>query len=251
MRAECPLVIPTYCIAHREPKLAAHLYDALIHTPPRPDYPALVSVVAHPVIAHLAPAQGLVNICGYRKIIIRGGDKPHRTISTAACRTVARAETEPHPGFDFLLCRHDFFKLGGKHRNIREQWDGCHHRDDLRDCLNLAVEMGVMSHAERCALEAEPALIEGGISMGVFPADLVREILSKVWPLYQEFARRHRGRFMHYDPRQRRCIAFLAERVETHFILRELRQRYTPALPGELFGCLTSSWDGPWEAGKI
>ena len=241
--------IPTYCIAHREPRLAAHLYDAIIHTPPRQDYKALVSVVAHEVIARLAPPNGLVNVCGYRKILTRG-EKPHVTITTAQCAQLARAQTEPRPGFEFLLCLHDFFKVGRTHKNIREQWDGCHHKIDLRDCLNLAVEMGVMTDPDRRALEAEPALIEGGCSMGVFPGNLVREILARVWPLYQEFARRYRTRFMSYDKKQRRCIAFLAERVETHFILRELRQRYS-TLPSELFGCLTSSWDGPWEPGTM
>ncbi|HEY4970958.1 MAG TPA: hypothetical protein VII35_13720 [Steroidobacteraceae bacterium] len=244
-------MIPTYCIAHREPKLSAHLYEALIHTPPRPDYAALVSVVAHPVIAQLVPTSGLVNICGYRKIVTHHGGTNHKTITTAQCARIPRVQTEPHSGFDFLLCNHDFFKLGRVHKSIREQWDAAHHKEDLRDCLNLAVEMGVMTAAERLALEAEPALIEGGCSMGVFPASLVREILAKVWPLYQEFARRYRARFMRYDPMQRRCIPFLAERVETHFILRELRQRYTTKLPPELFGCLTASWDGPWEAGRI
>jgi hypothetical protein len=243
-------VIPTYCIAHKDPRLSAHLYDAIIHTPPRQDYKVLVSVVAHPVIAALAPS-GLMTICGYRKIVTRGDSKPHRTITTAACAQVPRATAEPHPGFEFLLCAHDFFRIGGKHRNVREQWDACHHRDDLRDCLNLAQELGVMSPGERTALEAEPMLIEGGCSMGVFPGWLVRETFNKVWPLYQEFARRHRNRFMRYDPVQRRCIAFLAERVETHFILKELRRRYPGKLPPELFGCLTSSWDGPWAAGTI
>jgi hypothetical protein len=243
-------VIPTYCIAHREPRLAAHLYDALIHTPPRHDYKALVSVVAHPVVAALAP-DGLVNVCGYRKIVTRGPAAPHRTITTAQCATVPRVDAEPRPGFEFLLCGHDFFKLGRRHRNVREQWDACHHKEDLRDCLALAVEMGVMSPTERLALEAEPMLIEGGFAMGVYPSTLVRETFAVTWPLYQEFSRRYAARFTAYDPLQRRCIAFLAERVETHFILRELRRRYTSRLPPELFGCLTSSWDGRWEAGTI
>jgi len=244
-------MIPTYCIAHKEPRLPAHLYDAIIHTPPREDYKALVSVVAHPVIVQLAPATGPVNICGYRKIVVRGGDKPHQTISTAECARVPRAETEPRPGFEFLLCAHNFFKVGRVHRTIRQQWDACHHKEDLRDGLNLAQEMGVMSLAERRALEAEPMLIEGGFAMGVFPAELVRESLSKVWPLYQAFARLYRGRFLRYDPMQRRCIAFLAERIETHFILKDLRRRYPSGLPPELFGCLTASWDGPWVGGTM
>jgi hypothetical protein len=243
-------LIPTYCIAHREPRLSAHLYDVIISTPPREDYQALVSVVAHQVIARLAPQTGLVNVCGYRKIVTRG-NQPHQRISTAQCAQLPRTATEPHEGSEFLLCLHDFFSVGRRHRNIKEQWDSCHHGQDLRDCLNLAVQMGVMSNGERRALEAEPALIEGGCAMGVFPGALVRQIINAVFPLYQEFARRYRARFMKYDPRQRRCIAFLAERVETHFILRELRQRYSKFPDTEVFGCLTSSWDGPWEAGTI
>lgn len=243
-------VIATYCIAHKAPQLAPHLYDAIIHTPPRHDYPALVSVVAHPVLAQLAPA-GLVNVCGWRKIVVRGGEPPHRTITVAQCQQIERAQTEPHPGFEFLVCEHDFFKIGRLHKNIRQQWNSSHHQEDLRDCLNLAVSMGLMTSSERCTLEAETALIEGGISMGVFPGDFWREVSGKVWPLYQEFARRYRARFMRYDPVQRRCIAFLAERVETHFILKELRRRYPGPLPREVFGCLTASQDGPWVAGTI
>lgn len=242
-------MIPTFCIAHREPRIAAHLYDVVIHTPPRQDYQALVSVVAHPVIARLAPAEGLVNVCGYRKIVTHGKE-PHRRISRAQCAQVPRAQVEPRPGFEFLLCQHNFFQVGRRHRTIRDQWDGCHHHEDLRDCLNLAVEMKVMTAAERLDLEAEPALIEGGCAMGVYPAALVRQTIDRVFPLYQEFTRRYQSRFLRYDPKQRRCIAFLAERVETHFILRELRQRYG-GLPDGLFGTLTASWDGPWEAGTI
>jgi hypothetical protein len=243
-------VIATYCIAHRDAKLSAHLYDALIHTPPRADYQALVSVVAHPVLALLAPAGALMNICGWRKIITRG-ETSHRTVTPLQSMQIRRTDSEPHPGFDFLLCLHDFFQVGRRHKNVREQWNSSHHQEDLRECLNLALKMGVMTPGERSALEAEPALIEGGCSMGVYPGDFVRATLEKVWPLYQEFARLHRGRFMRYDPVQRRCVAFLAERIETHFILKELRRRYSIPLPRELFGCLTACWEGPWEAGRI
>lgn len=245
-------MIPIYCIAHKDPKLAAHLYDAIINTPKRRDYSALVSVVAHPLIANIAPTHGLVGICGWRKIVVRGvPDKAHRVVTTAECTRITRESVEPHPGFDFLLCEHNFFKVGGRTKTIKEQWDKCHHSQDLTDCLDLAEEMRVMTSGDRLALEAEPALIEGGFSMGVYPGQLVRDSLAKVIPLYMEFARRYRWRFMRYDPVQRRCVAFLCERVETHFILKELRARYPHRLPPELFGCLTSSWDGKWEAGTM
>jgi hypothetical protein len=242
-------VIPTFCIAHKPPLLPASLYDVIVHTPPREDYPALASVVAHPVLARLIP-DGPVRICGYRKILTRG-ETSHRTVTVSAAAQIPRVETEPHPWFEFLLCAHDFFKIGREHHNIREQWAASHHEADLRDCLALAVEMGVMSAAEAQALEAEPALIEGGCSMGVYPGALVREIVTRVWPLYAEFVRRHRARFMNYDPVQRRCVAFLAERIETHFLLKELRRRYPSAIPSQVFGCLTAVSDGPWVAGTM
>jgi hypothetical protein len=244
-------VIPTFCISHgREPRLPAHLYDALIHTTPRQDYQALVSVVAHPVIQLLAPSAGLVNICGWRKIMTRG-EPSHRTVPTLHAVRISRADTEPLPGFEFLVCRHDFFKLGHKNRSIVDQWNTAHHLIDLREGLDLAVEMNLFSAIERRALEAEPALIEGGCSMGVFPSAFVRETIDTVFPFYQEFARRFKNRFMRYDPLQRRCVPYLAERIETHFILKEMRRRYGEPLPSELFGCLTSSWDGPWEASTV
>jgi hypothetical protein len=240
-------MIPTYCIAHRDAKLSAHLYDALIHTPPRHDYQALVSVVAHPVLALLAPS-GLMNICGWRKIVTRGMTS-HRTLTPAQSAQLPRSE--PYPGFEFLLCRHDFIALGRRHKNLFEQWNASHHKEDLCDGLNLAIEMGLMTPDERLKLEAETALIEGGCSMGIYPGDFVRATLEKVWPLYQTFVSRYRGRFMHYDPMQRRCVAFLAERIETFFILKELRRRYPGSLPRALFGCLTTAWQGPFESGTI
>jgi len=243
-------MIPTYCIAHREPRLSAHLYDVIIHTPPRADYETLVSVVAHPIMAALAPLDGMMKICGWRKIVTRGV-KSHGTISEATCADLPRKRTEPREGHEFLICAHNFFELGGVSRTIREQWDCSHHKRDLTDCLNLAEEMGVMTREECRALEAEPALIEGGLSMGVFPGWLVRESINKVFPLYREFARRYAPRFGAYDPVQRRCIPFLAERIETHFILKELRRRYANELPAEILGCLVTSWEGPWESGTI
>ena len=243
-------MIPTYCIAHKEPRLAAHLYDAIIHTPPRPDYEALVSVVAHPVIAALAPSTGLVKVCGWRKIVTQG-NKSHETIPEIECSIIPRSKTEPSPGFEFLICAHDFFKIGRRQRSIREQWDAAHYAEDLTDCLELAERMGVMSRGECRALEEEPVLIEGGFSMGAFPATLLRATINRVWPLYRAFAKRYAERFLNYDPMQRRCVPFLAERIETHFILKELRRRYPGGIPREVFGCLTAVWNGPWESGTI
>jgi hypothetical protein len=248
-------MIPRLCIAHKPPQVAAHLYDVIIDTPPREGYEALTSVVAQPSMALLAPDTP-VSVCGYRKIVLRSTptglrSKPHGHISLAECRQTPREQAEPPPGHDFLLCIHNFFKVGGVHKNMVDQWVGCHHGVDWYDIMGLAIEMRIFTPEEVHHLAEEPALVEGGFSMGVYPGYLLRSTIAKVMPLYREFARRHSARFMGYDPVQRRCLAFMAERVETYFILQELVRRYPSGFPNEIFGCLTTVNDGPWTAGTM
>lgn len=200
-------------------------------------------------MALLSPST-LVGICGYRKILVRG-EKAFNKMTLAECALLPREQTEPFPGHEYLLCRHDFFEIGRIHRCIREQWKDAHLEVDLRDCLNLAVEMGILKMVEIRLLEEEPVLIEGGFSMGVYPGSLLRSVINKVFPLYTEFAKRYASRFMEYDPVQRRCIAFMAERIETHFILKDLRQRYPGGIPKEVFGTLMVVNDGPWSSGTM
>ena len=244
-------MIPSLCIAHKPPLLSAKLYDAIIDTPPREDYQTHVSVVAHPSIALLVP-DGPVNICGYRKIMVRKSVcvDSHRTINVGQARGIGREQTEPMPGHEFLICMHNFVKLGGK-GDIKVQWGMAHHMVDFIDAFDLTQEMGILTLQERVALEREPALVEGGCSMGVFPGRLIKDIFAKTIPFYREFAKRHQGRFKNYDPVQRRCIAFLAERLETHFILKEIRARYGGEIPPDIVGCLTAVSDGPWAAGTM
>jgi hypothetical protein len=241
-------MIRTFCIAHRHPTVSKHLYDVVIDTPSKPNYQQLVSVVAHRELLKQAPDE-LVNVCGYRKIMMRG-TATHQTIRPADCEMITRSTVEPAVGREFLLCLHNFVKLGGR-GNIKVQWGMAHLMPDFEAARDLAIEMELMTRDEWRQLEEEPALIEGGCSMGIMPGTLLKEIMGKVIPFYDEFAARHHQRFLKYDPVQRRVIPFLAERIETHFILRELRARYPAGIPSDIFGCLTSVWSGPWEAGRI
>jgi hypothetical protein len=242
-------MIPRLCVAHKPPQVSAHLYDAVLDTPRRDNYEVLVSVVAHPLMARLAPVTP-VGICSYRKLVVRG-EKSHGQMTLAECARLPREQTEPVPGHEYLLCWHDFFKIAGIHKSVKEQWAAAHHEADLHDCLNLAVEMGIFTRGEIRALESEPALIEGGFSMGVYPGELLRRAIETIMPLYYEFVERHGSRFRVYNPVQRRCVAFMAERIETHFILKDLRRRYPRGFPKEIFGTLTIVNDGPWVAGTM
>jgi len=244
-----PGAVPMLCIAHKKPLIPSHLYDAIIDTPSRENYEALVSVVAQPVMARLAP-DGPVGICGYRKVLIHG-ETSHAMWTIAQGAKITWEQTQPRPGHEFLVCMHNFADIGHIHKNVKEQWYFAHRGIDLSDGLNLAREMGIMTEADCRALELEPELVEGGFSMGVFPGKLMRESLTKLIPFYDEFARRYRDRFLKYNPMQRRCVAFLAERMESHFILKELRRRYPSGLPAAIKGCLIGVSDGPWIAGTM
>jgi hypothetical protein len=236
-------------MAHKPPLLPAHLYETLIHTPSGKDYETLVSITAHPHIAVFAELP-LASTCTYRKIVARGSGQTHVFMPVEDGAHFPRMETEPRPGYDFLVCRHHFGNNGGS-GDIKFQWSVAHHDPDLHDALCIARLMGVMSAAECRALENEPALIEGGFAVGVFPGYLMRESINQLLPVYREFARRHGARIRAYDPVQRRCIAFMAERLETHFILKELRQRYPHGIPNEVYGCLLTLTDGPFEPGTM
>jgi hypothetical protein len=243
-------VIPNFCIAHKLPQIAAHLYDALIWTPTRRNYETLTSVVAQAVYARLAP-DPLVTISGYRKVVVRGSGQSHDTLSIAQCDKLPRVEIEPRPGFDFLIVPHNFWKIGHQDKDIKGQWCRWHTEVDWHASMALAIEMGIFTATEVRALGEEPMLIEGGFSAGTFPSWLVRNSLAILIPFYDEYARRYGERIRGYDPVQRRCLAFMAERLETHFILKELRRRYPNGFPDELFGCLLTVNDGPWTAGTM
>jgi hypothetical protein len=236
-------------MAHLPPLIPPHLYETLIHTPAGADYDTLVSVTAQP---HMAVFAGLplVSTCTYRKVVVRGSGQTHIFMPVAFGATFPRIETEPRPGFDFLVCNHHFVKNGGL-GDIKLQWSMAHRDPDLRDALNIAAEMNVMTAAECEALLKEPALIEGGFAVGVYPGPLMRESLNKLVPVYHEFARRHGARVRNYDPVQRRCIAFMAERLETHFILKELRSRYPSGIPNGVYGALLTLSDVPFTPGTM
>lgn len=240
-------MIPRYCIAHKKPQISSHLYDAIVDTPPRPDYEGLVAITAHGPLITLVPKDGLVGICGYRKILTHRIDSDHGHIGIKECQSVNRANLDPRPGHDFLLCvRHI---EGG---TILDQWRSAHVEIEWCDVMALAVEMGVFTLEERAELEAQTVLFEGGLTMGVFPAALVRETFTKLWPLYQEFSRRHQARFITYGDVQRRTVAYLTERLESYFILRELKKHYPEnPTPPEIGGCLVVVNDGPWSVGRM
>lgn len=241
-------MIPRLCIAHKPPIISPSLYDAIIDTPPRANYRTLVSVVAQPVMASLA-GESLIGVCGWRKIVIRG-EASHGFMTRAKATEITRDQTEPRPGFDWLLCKHHFVEHGGR-GGIRQQWSDAHHAQDWRDFMQHAVETHILTEEEVHALGEEPALIEGGFSMGVYPAKFLRETIFKINPLYLQYARCEGARIVQYDPVQRRCLAFMAERLETHFILKELRRCYPKGIPEEIFGTLVAVSDGPWIAGTM
>ncbi len=241
-------MIPMYCLSHREPTLPVQLYDAVIFTKSQPDYETLVGESALPVLARLA-SNSLMGVCTYRKIVARGDPAPLSAQGPyEICDpALAREQVEPHPGYDFLVhkCR---FMSG---LNVIQHFNACHGLTDWVDYMNLATEMGILTAERREALEGGTELIEGGATLGVFPGDILRRILAVAHHLNTTFAARYGERIRGYDPLARRIIASLSERLESYWILDELRIRYPLGIPPQIFGRLLCSETGQYKRGTM
>jgi hypothetical protein len=225
-------MIPTFCVAHKLPLVPGALYDAVINPASQPGYETLVQVAAYPPLIRLAERPGLIGICGLRKFILRGGSG-NECITPQETQKLSRADMAPAAGLDFLVSA---YPLNGA--TILEQYLTCHPAVEWEDFMALAVEMRVIDNRQRREVEESTVLFGGGPPLGVFPARFVQDLASRMSPLYAEFARRHGERIRTYDPIQRRVMAFLAERLESHFISKELERRHLGGVPPQVFGRL-------------
>ncbi len=220
-------MITRYCVAHKPIHLSAHLYDEVIQTPTYPDYELLTAAVTPAALLPLLPQEGLIGICAYRKIVVASGRGYERITRDQSLR-LSRHETEPRRGHEFLV------PINPVDGNIREHYYHHHHKADWEDCMMIAN----FSPEERKELEGSTVLAEGGCQMGVYPAQLMREIFTKVDPIVREFVRQCGDRVLGYNPVQRRSAAFLTERLESHYVLKEIRRRYQGEIPPEVIGKL-------------
>lgn len=239
-----------FCFSHIEPHLPVQLYDAVVFTKPQPDYETLVGAVALPVLARLAPPSGTIGICTYRKIVARGtpaqlsADGPYEKCDP----NLPRSEIEPHPGYEFLVHKCRF--MGNL--NVVEHFGACHGGYvDWIDYMRLTEELHILTPIERNELEQDRVLLEGGIILGVFPADVVWRACVVAHRLNSEFAARYGARIRSYDPLSRRIIASLSERLESYWIMRDLRGRYPNGIPEQIFGRLLTTAEGRYERGRF
>ncbi len=238
-----------FTFAHEAPQLPAQLYDAVIWTPPQPNYETLIGAAVLPVLARLAPPSGPVGVCTYRKIVARGtpaelsAHGPYEQCDPQ----LPRAMVEPHPGYQFLVHKCRFMA----NLNVVEHFGACHGSYvDWHDYMKIAEELKILTPLERNDLEQDRVLLEGGIILGVFPGDVVWRACVVAHRLNTEFASRFGERVRSYDPVARRIIASLSERLESYWILRDLRQRYPNGIPPEIFGRLLTTVQGPYERGR-
>jgi hypothetical protein len=85
-------------------------------------------------------------------------------------------------------------------------------------------------------LPLESMFFPGGCELGFYPSEWIVPALGKLALAGKEFIRRHADRIATYDNYQVRAVGFLAERLGSYLLMRELQKRFPDRLPNQLIG---------------
>ena len=250
----------TFCVSHEPPLVPESLYDYAIGIRDyRPKRGAHVSVldpfwdrmralaygaagnyVIPRAIEIEAPATELTGVFSHRKIVVRSSMgreaakyPVYREISLPAALLLPFEEVRPRDDNDFLIGAPLQFPRG-----IVGQYTQMHHAIDLFDYLSIAVQIGIMTPDEVREFSLDTSFIPGGCELGIYPTAWLYATLRKLEALAREFVTRCAERIRTYDGYQVRAVGFLAERLGSYFLLRELRNRYPQGIPRSLIGYL-------------
>jgi hypothetical protein len=186
------------------------------------------------------PATELTAVFSHRKIVVRNSigresiKHPwYRQVSPAAASLLSVEEVRPRDGFDFLIGRPVQLPLG-----VIRQYAQAHHPIDLFEYLSIAVQTGVMTPIEVREFSLSTVLIPGGCELGIYPTAWLSPTLRKLEVLGRRFITRCEERIRSYDSYQVRAVGFLAERVGSYLLLKELQSRYPQGVPPGVIGCL-------------
>ncbi len=182
----------------------------------------------------------LTGVISHRKIVLRNkiGREAAKyavfhEISIPTALSLPVEEARPRDGNEFLIAAPLKFPEG-----VFQQYAHKHHEIDLVDYLALAVQMDVMTPDEARECSESTSFIPGGCELGIYPTSWLLAMLSKLELLGRGFVTRSAQRIRTYDSYQVRAVGFLAERVGSYFLLKELHRRYPQGLPRSLIGCL-------------
>ena len=182
----------------------------------------------------------LTGVFSHRKIVVRssiGRKAPkypvYREVSLATASALPVEEVQPRTGSEFLIGEPLHFPQG-----IIAQYAQMHHVVDLFDYLSIAARIGLLTADELREVSQLKMFIPGGCELGVYPTGWLRATLGKLERLGREFVIRFGDRIRTYDNYQVRAVGFLAERLGSYFLLKELQRRYPQGIPRALFGYL-------------
>ncbi len=191
-------------------------------------------------IESLSPPTALTGVFSHRKIVVRKqiGEAARRypinhEISISAAMSLPAEEAAPQGDLDFLIAPPVEFPRG-----LVVQYAESHHALDLFEYLSLAVRIGVMTASDVQEFAQEKYFLTGGCELGIYPTEWLYHVLDNLQLLGRHFLEEHGHRIRSYDGYQVRAVGFLAERLGSYFLLRELRRRYPAGVPLEIFGCL-------------
>lgn len=264
----------TYCVTHEAPLVPDALADYVIgigdYHPTRGKHisvldrfwhemrPYAYGAAGNYVIPRAMDATGptaYTGVFSHRKIIVRnqvGKQSPeyfvYWEVDTIEAAEIPREEIMPRPGFDFLI---GFpFKMPA---GIVSQYIERHVAIDFFQYVSLALEMGILTPEQCQAFALETDFIPGGCELGIYPTVWVRSTLLDLERLGREFLIRYGGRIKNYDNYQVRAVGFLAERLGSFLLLREMIKRYPAGLPRGLFGhlCALVPPGGGYEGAKV
>jgi hypothetical protein len=250
----------TFCVSHDTPLVPEALFDLAIgigdYRPPRGLHisvldpfwdearPLAYGAAGNYVIPRMIPdvphRPEVVAIYSHRKIVIRnslGREAPkypvYREISVSTALNLPTGEGQPRDDNEFMIGAPIQFPQGVVH-----QYAQMHHAIDLFDYLSIGMQLGVLSSAEIREFTLSTLFVPGGCELGIYPTDWLCNALGKLELIGREFVTRFAQRIRTYDSYQVRAVGFLAERLGSYFLLKELRRRWPQGIPRALLGCL-------------
>ncbi len=253
-----------YCVSHAEPLVPEPLYDYAIglgsYRPKRGAHISELNTFWHesrplafgaagnyciPIVARRRPSAAVIGIFSHRKIVLQdlhgtpSGSEFWRDLEVSDGRAIRRAEAGPRDGYEFLVIRPVLLQ-GGMGKQYAEE----HHEVDFHDYLAIAHQLGILDTTDFRQLPLESMFFPGGCELGFYPTEWIVPALEKLALAGKEFIIRHADRIATYDNYQVRAVGFLAERVGSYLLLRELQKRFPDQLPAQLIGhacCLTQN----------
>jgi hypothetical protein len=250
----------TFCVSHEAPLVPEGLFDLAIgigdYRPPRGLHvsaldpfwdkarPLAYGAAGNYVIPRMIPDDPhkpeVIAIYSHRKIVIRNNIgraavkyPVYREISVSDALSLSTDEWRPRDGNEFLIGAPIHFPQG-----LVQQYAQMHHAVDLFDYLSIGRQLGLLSPAEIQEFTLDTLFVPGGCELGIYPTAWLCDTLGKLEMIGREFVARFAHRIRTYDSYQVRAVGFLAERLGSYFLLKEVRRRYPQGIPRTLVGCL-------------